>query len=318
MFGERGFDVIIGNPPYRPWQKAGGRLGNKYKDAGFRSFVRTGDIYQLFIEKGMDLLLGENSVLAYVTSNSWQKAKYGSKTRKLLDGHWPVRFINLGPGVFENAVVDTCVLVVRRASHGEPCRTAELSKGDDFPPREADWASLRQIANGPWCVLSRAEWSLMEKIEAAGKPLGEWPGISIYRGLVTGLNEAFIIGNETKEALIREDPRAAELLKPIVKGRDVHAYRVDWAGLWLIDTHNGYGDTARVDVDSFPGIRRHLDGFMPDLERRQDQGDTPYNLRSCAYYEKFRQPKLMWRDIPRVLASPTPRVRFSATTRPSS
>ncbi len=318
MFGERGFDVIIGNPPYRQLQKDGGRLGNKYKDAGFRSFVRTGDIYQLFIEKGMDLLLGENSVLAYVTSNSWQKAKYGSKTRKLLDGHWPVRFINLGPGVFENAVVDTCVLVVRRASHGEPCRTAELSKGDDFPPREADWASLRQIANGPWCVLSRAEWSLMEKIEAAGKPLGEWPGISIYRGLVTGLNEAFIIGNETKEALIREDPRAAELLKPIVKGRDVHAYRVDWAGLWLIDTHNGYGDTARVDVDSFPGIRRHLDGFMPDLERRQDQGDTPYNLRSCAYYEKFRQPKLMWRDIPRVLASPTPRVRFSATTRPSS
>ena len=136
-----------------------------------------------------------------------------------------------------------------------------------------------------------------EALACAVAPAWSSGASSINYGIKTGLNKAFIVGNETKEALIREDPRAAELLKPIVKGRDVHAYRVDWAGLWLIDTHNGYGDTARVDVDSFPGIRRHLDGFMPDLERRQDQGDTPYNLRSCAYYEKFRQPKLMWRDM---------------------
>ena len=189
MFGERGFDIVIGNPPYRQLQKDRGALANKYKDAGFDSFVRTGDIYQLFIEKGMDLCRGEDSILAYVTSNSWQKAKYGGKTRKLLDDHSPLRFINLGPGVFENAVVDTCVLIVKRGSHNEPCRTAELRKGDQFPPREDAWADLRQIKDGPWCVLSKAEWSLMEKIEAAGKPLREWPGISMNYGINWSFDE---------------------------------------------------------------------------------------------------------------------------------
>ena len=203
MFGERGFDIVLGNPPYRQLQKDRGVLAVTYKGSGFRSFVGTGDIYQLFIEKGMDLLGAEDSVLAYVTSNSWQKAKYGGKTRDLLADHTPLRFINLGPGVFENATVDTCILVARRASTdktGETCKTAELRKGDDFPPREADWAELRQIRNGPWCVLSRAEWSLMEKIEAAGTPLRDWPGVSINYGIKTGLNKAFIIGNQTKEA----------------------------------------------------------------------------------------------------------------------
>jgi len=123
------------------------------------------------------------------------------------------------------------------------------------------------------------------------------PPFSINYGIKTGLNKAFIVGNETKEALIREDPRSADLLKPVVRGRDVQAYRVDWAGLWLIDTHNGYLDTARIDVARFPGIKRHLAGFMPALRRRQDRGDTPYNLRSCAYYGEFEKPKILWPEI---------------------
>ncbi len=305
MFGETGFDIVIGNPPYRQLQANSGLLGNRYQSAHFKTFVRTGDLYQLFIEKGLRLMGGKQSVLAYVTSNSWQKARYGLKTRKLLDRHSPLRFINLGPGVFENAVVETCVIVVRRGQGAEECRTANLRDGAAFPPAKTDWAKLRQIKDGPWCVLSKAEWSLMEKIEAAGRPLREWPGISINYGIKTGLNRAFIVDNETKEGLIREDPRSAELLKPLVRGRDVKAWRVDWNGLWLIATF----PATQVDIDRYPAIRRWLRSFGPRLHQTGEtlapgikaRKKTPhawYELQdSCAYHEDFAKPKLMWPEI---------------------
>ncbi len=272
MFGQPRFDIVIGNPPYRQLQKDRGLLGKRYKNAGFSTFVKTGDIYQLFIEKGLQLLKGDTAVLTYITSNSWQKAQYGRKTRQLLGGHSPRLLVNLGPGVFDNAVVDTCVLVVREGRSCQDCRTTELRKDDDFPPTEEDWTELRQVEQGPWCVLSKPEWALMEKIEAAGEPLREWPGISIYRGLVTGFNDAFIVDGRTRDELIREDPRSAEVLRPLVRGRDIGAYTVAWADRWLIAMHNGYDGVPRVDVARYPAVERHLHRFMPALAARGRSG----------------------------------------------
>ena len=105
----------------------------------------------------------------------------------------------------------------------------------------------------------------------------------IYRGITTGRNEAFIIDNQTKEALVAEDPKSAEILKPALRGRDIHRYQADWVGLWLIDTHNGYEDIPAIDVDEYPAVKSHLDNFYARLERRYDKGRTPYNLRNCTY-----------------------------------
>ncbi len=121
--------------------------------------------------------------------------------------------------------------------------------------------------------------------------------IAIYRGVLTGYNDAFIIDNNTKEALIAEDPRSADILKPVLRGRDIKRYRAEWAGLWLIDTHNGYGSVTAVDVDEYPAIKNHLDQFYFQLKKRQDKGRTPYNLRNCAYHEVFEKEKLVWMDL---------------------
>ena len=107
----------------------------------------------------------------------------------------------------------------------------------------------------------------------------------------------YIRDNDTKEALIAEDPRSADIIKPVLRGRDIQRYRAQWAGLWLIDTHNGYGSIPAVDIDEYPAIKNHLGGFYPQLKKRQDKGRTPYNLRNCAYHEVFDEEKLVWIEL---------------------
>ena len=123
-----------------------------------------------------------------------------------------------------------------------------------------------------------------------------WPN-AIYYGIKTGYNPAFIIDSSTRDRLAAEDPRSKEILKPILRGRDIQRYRASWAGLWLIATHNGYGDVPAVSIDEYPAVRRHLDQFYDRLEKRYDKGKTQYNLRNCAYHAEFAAPKLLWIEL---------------------
>lgn len=120
---------------------------------------------------------------------------------------------------------------------------------------------------------------------------------AIYRGITTGLNDAFVIDNQTKEALVAADPKSAEIIRPVLRGRDIQRYRANWAGLWLIDTHNGYSGASAIDVDDYPAVKAHLNGYFPQLAKRYDKGRTPYNLRNCAYHADFAKEKLFWADM---------------------
>ena len=133
-------------------------------------------------------------------------------------------------------------------------------------------------------------------MKGRGTLLKEWD-IAIYRGILTGYNEAFVIDTETKQRLIAEDRDSSRIIKPVLRGRDIQRYRAEWAGLWLIDTHNGYGKMPAVDVGKYPAIKNHLDKFYTQLKKRQDKGKTPYNLRNCAYHEDFEKEKLFWMDL---------------------
>ena len=120
---------------------------------------------------------------------------------------------------------------------------------------------------------------------------------AINYGIKTGLNEAFIVDNQTKDALVAADPKSAEILKPVVRGRDIRRYQAQWANIWLIDSHNGHGDTTAINIDDFPAVKAHLDGYFPRLAERHDKGRTPYNLRNCAYHADFGKEKLLWMDM---------------------
>ena len=300
MFGvDGGFDVVLGNPPYIPLQREGGRLADRYRDAGFATFARTGDLYQLFYERGGQLLKPQSGLLAYITSNSWLKAEYGKATRRYFAAnHTPLLLLEMGRDVFEQAIVDASILVVRQGKADAVGAAVDLDKLADktFPPAPELWSELRPEGDKPWSALSSVERSVMDKMAAAGTPLKDW-AVSINMGVKTGYNPAFIIDTATKEALVAADPKSAGIIKPILRGRDVRRFQAEWAGLWLIDAHNGYGDVPAVNIDQYPAVKARLDGFYQHLEKRQDKGRTPYNLRNCAYYQDFSKEKLFWMDM---------------------
>ena len=154
-----------------------------------------------------------------------------------------------------------------------------------------------------WVILSEIELSIKRKIEAVGTPLKDWD-IQIYRGVLTGYNEAFIISTEKRDKILancqNEEERAktAELIRPILRGRDIKRYGYDWAGLWLINTHNGVkGVKPRIDINDYPAVKQHLDKYWDKISKRADKGDTPYNLRNCAYVDDFSKPKIVWGNL---------------------
>ena len=305
---EKGFDVVTGNPPYVALQKNGGELGRLYQDAGFDTFARTGDIYQLFYERGCQLLTPERGLLAYITSNSWLKAEYGKPTRRYFsEQHTPLRLIELGKDIFESAIVDSSILIARCGKHDETGKAVDMDRlpDKDFPPAENVWGTFRPQGEKPWSALSTIEQSIMDKMEAAGTPLKDWD-VKINRGITTGLNDAFIIDDATKAALLAEDPKSAQILKPVLRGRDIQRYQAQWAGLWLITTF----PSLQVNINVYPAVKRHLLSFGKDrLEQsgktladgrqsRKKTGNKWFEAQDqIAYYEEFTKNKLAWIEL---------------------
>ena len=320
MFGVRsGFDVVIGNPPYIQLQKERGRLGKLYKDAGYDTFARTGDVYQLFYECGCRHLR-PGGLLAYITSNSWLKAEYGRSLRRYLrDEHTPLTLVEMGKDVFENTIVDTSILLVRAAKRSDTRNVVDAVdmdrvEGRDFPPDRRLWGQAIPDGDRPWRIFTRVEQSVMEKMEAKGVPLRDWD-VAINYGIKTGYNDAFIVDRETRDSLITQCPDAEKMIKPLVRGRDVQRYRVKWGGLWLINVPWHFplhGDSSitgsssraeKVFKEQFAAVYEHLQSHKRALSRRS-KAETGiryewYVLQrwGAKYWEDFGKRKLIWMDL---------------------
>ena len=299
-----GFDVVIGNPPYIQLQKDGGALANQLEGMHYATFERSGDIYSLFYEKGNQILIN-NGLLAFITSNKWMRAGYGEKTRQYFaDKTNPKLLIDFaGAKIFESATVDTNIMLFQKQEN--QFQTQTCSVGSEYNPQIdlSDYinknSGISKFADGSgWTIMNAIEAGIKAKIEAKGTALKDWD-IKIYRGILTGYNEAFIIDGEKKKQLIEADPKSAEIIKPILRGRDIKRYKAEFAELWLINSHNGYKKNdgtkvERIDIDNYPAVKTHLDNYINALQKRQDKGETPYNLRNCAYVDEFEKEKIVY------------------------
>ena len=311
MFGVAdGFDIVIGNPPYIQLQNNSGELAKLYEDCGYSTFARTGDIYCLFYERGWQLLK-EGGYLCYITSNKWMRAGYGDKTRGFFANKTnPMLLIDFaGVKIFESATVDTNILLFSKSDNLHKTLCAVTNKQNkDSVNNLSDFVRQQDIicdfsTSDSWVVLSPIEQSIKKKIEAVGTPLKDWD-IQINYGIKTGCNEAFIISTEKRKEILDncqtedERKRTAELIRPILRGRDIKKYGYVENGLFLINTHNGIrGKLPRIDINDYPAVKAHLDRYWDKISARADKGDTPYNLRNCTYLEDFNKPKIIFQEI---------------------
>jgi type I restriction-modification system DNA methylase subunit len=316
MFGVKEFDVVIGNPPYIQLQKALNdkmKYADVYKKEKYETFERTGDIYCLFYEKGMKLLKSDG-ILCYITSNKWMRAGYGEKLRAFFASYNPLLLIDLGPNVFENATVDTNILIIQKCENRNQLKALTINerKKDTIPfdslVKEKS-VVLKKLGKDAWFIGSDAEQRLKEKIERIGKPLKDWD-VNIYYGIKTGLNEAFIISTQKREEILanckteEERKRTEAIIKPILRGRDIKRYYYEWAGLWVIVIPAGWTNENRGKYDAeefiqeqFPSLMSHLKAFEAKAKKRDDQGDYWWELRACAYYPEFEKEKVIYIEI---------------------
>ncbi|HED6076787.1 TPA: class I SAM-dependent DNA methyltransferase, partial [Campylobacter jejuni] len=316
----KGFDLIIGNPPYirqEELKELKSHLAKNYK-----VYKGTSDIYTYFYELGFNVLK-DNGVLSYITSNKYTRAGYGEALREfLLKNVKVLEYTDLnGIKVFDSATVDTSILCFEK-SKSKDNKFKYLALSNEILKTCAydiglykDYAEFSQnsLSKESFTFSDENTSALKAKIERIGTPLKEWQGLNIYRGILTGYNEAFIITTEKRNEILAnckdeaEKERTAKLIRKMLRGRDIKRYSYEWAGLWVINTHNGYKNqngekVEAINIKHYPSLKKHFDEFYPQLEKRADKGLTPYNLRNCAYIEEFEKEILVWKAVGRNLA----------------
>ncbi|GAA8866241.1 class I SAM-dependent DNA methyltransferase [Helicobacter pylori] len=306
-----GFDCIIGNPPYIRQEHIKDLkplLEKQYQDF----YNSTADIYTYFFALAFHLLK-EKGFNAFITSNKYARARYGTKLREwLLKKTTLVSYMELNAlKVFESAAVDTSIMSFIKQTPSKESRFKyyEPAPDDKNDLKNVHSLLMRQnaLSTESFIFADATLLDLRDKMESIGTPLKDWD-IQINYGIKTGANEAFIIPTEKREEILNacktqeERKRTEALIKPILRGKDIKRYSYEWADLWVINTHNGYTSALKskippVDIEKTPATKAHLDAHWDTIATRSDQGDTPYHLRNCAYLEDFEKEKIVYGEI---------------------
>jgi hypothetical protein len=303
IMADGGFDAVIGNPPYVRQEGLGD--GKAYYESHYDTFVATADLYVNFIEKGLRLLKS-TGLFGMIVSNKWLRTAYGRPLRRFLAEEASVMQIvdMAGLPVFANATVRTLILICsRHPGKSDGIEYLAPVSSDMFHtlhnPGRLQQLVAEHGVNLPTGSLSADGWSpsgeparrLMERLEQVSVTLETYVGGKPLRGIITGLNKAFIIDPAVRDRLVAEAERNGEIIRPLLVGRDVRRYRIDFEQRYLLWTYKG------VPIERYPAILRHLSQFQAQLEKRWDKGDYWWELRACTYYDRFEQPKIIYPDI---------------------
>jgi hypothetical protein len=307
-----GFDVVIGNPPYIR-QEDLGESKTLLRKAFPQTYAGTADLYVFFVEQGLNILRSGGEFI-YILPNKWMRAGYGLNLRKWLKTLSLQHIADFGDlPVFEEATTYPSILHVRKAAARTSFRTAQIGSltfadGLSGYLSESSFAvETESLGDDGWQLTNSGTQQLMQKLRAAGKPLGEYVGGKIYYGIKTGLNEAFVIDEATRARLIAEDPRSAEIIKPFLAGRDIKRYQTPKADKYLIFSRRG------INIEDYPAILKYLTqfkdqlipkpkGFKGEWKGRKEGTYKWYEIQDAVdYYGEFEKPKFI---IPAIIKRP--------------
>ncbi len=322
IMDQGGFDAVIGNPPYVRQESLGAYKA--YFQSHFNVYHGIADLYAYFIEKGVSLLR-EKGLFGYIVANKWMRANYGAPLRRWLKSQDILEIIDFGDlPVFKTATTYPCILVISKMNIGAPFTEPKKAPQKATPSinitqvTTLDFDSLEHyvrenrytleqttLDDGGWSLADGGTQKILDKLKAKGTPLGEYVKGKIYYGIKTGLNEAFVIDEETKHLLIAQDPKSAELIKPFLAGKDIKRYAALQAQKYLIIIPKGWTRTQSNNSENawawfesnYPAIAHHLKPFETKGQKRYDKGEYWWELRTCDYYDEFENPKIIYPDI---------------------
>jgi len=302
---EGGFNVVIGNPPYVR-QEEFGEI-KPYLEANYETYQGTADLFVYFFEKELKLLK-KDGFFGMIVSNKWLRAGYGKNLRKFLTGYWIEEFIDFGDlRVFTDAIIYPCIIIMKKIKKLNPkiriCKmeTLEFGSLEEYIRNNSYFINQSELSEKEWNIQKRESNELLKKIRNSGLSIEEYAGVKIYRGILTGLNEAFIIDEKKREELIHKDSRNGDLIKPFLTGAESKRYAIKSKKNYIIFTRRG------IDIFHYPSILRYLEQFKnklaPKKSKEQENGRKPGNYKwyeiqdSTAYYEDFEKPKIIWGNL---------------------
>ena len=305
VFEKGGFDVVIGNPPYVQLQSMGA-MSDIYAKCGFETYNKSADLYCLFTERGYGLLK-PGGLQSFIMPNKWMLVAYGKELRRFMAKTDLQQILNFGDiQFFDEATIYVCIFVTRKADRcGDEVQALSLNKktyhGDFLHEVQEQLAAYPAdiFGEAEWSIQPKAHFDILQKMQQ-GIALKDLP-ISIYRGILTGYNDAFFIDEATKDRLFAEDVKSAELIHPLLRGRDIQAWRPLWDGQYLVSTF----PALQIDIDEYPAIKEHLLSFGKDrLEQSGVKGARKKTSNkwfetqdTISYYEEFSKPKIMYPNM---------------------
>ncbi len=313
-----GFDIVIANPPYVRQEKISGSK-ERLKAAFGDFFDGTADIYTYFYALALKQLLTPLGCCCYIAPNKFFRAAYGKNLRALLTSRAArvLSLIDFGDTqLFDGVTTYPAIVLAQRATTlpqssvwcCEIRDTTLLPQLWHHVQQRGHAVPVRQLATDGWQLDDPTVAALLRKLRQNSTPLGVWPGVQMYRGVLTGCNEAFVIDGATRQRLLDEDPKSADVIFPWLRGRDLKRWQTEPSGKFVINIQNGgnhpwpwtgkeESEAEKLFATSYPAIHRHLQPFRKKLEKRSDQGEFYWELRACAYNDAFLTPKIMWPDM---------------------